>query len=165
MPEFRRNRGGKRKKARSVKVLASEVAGTQRNLAALLAMSKDCPPDKLQAGVVEAARQLPSADAIVMAEMTLPNQHAYLLVMRTIAQRAMAAIAPRVVWKLARKIEDHQEPGDTRLIAEYLKGTGLLEPSTPQTDEEREAKMVRHAKLEKRTLADLKAMVLADKVA
>ena len=128
-------------------------------------MSKDISAKDLASGQIESVRQLPSADQIVMAEMTLPNQHQYLLVMRTVAQRALAAIAPRVVWKLAKKIEDHNEPGDTRLIAEYLKGVGLLEPSTPQTDEEREAKMARHATLEKRTLADLKALVLADKVA
>lgn len=164
MANFRRNRGSSSpsRKRQAVKVLASEVAATRAQLSALLTMSKDCPA-ALAGPIkdVELKRQLPSADAIVMSEMTLPNQHAYLMVLRTMAQRMMAAMAPRVIWKLAKKMEDHKEPGDTRLIAEYLKGMGFLEPGTPLNDDEREAKMKKHAEFETMTLEQLKAAVAA----
>lgn len=166
MAEFRRNRGKRAAKAKAVKVLASEVALTRESVAALMQMSKDCPAAlKGRLDDVELQRSLPTADAIVMAEMTLPNQHDYLMILRTMAQRAMTAMAPRAVWKMARKLENHLEPGDTRLLVEYLKGLGFFEPSAPQTDEERERKMQKHAQLEKTSLEELKRQLQEDKVA
>lgn len=164
MAEFRRNRGpGRkpRKRAGAVKVLASELATARHNLGALLNISSDCPAAlKGPISDAELKRSLPSADQIALAEMGLPQKHEYLMVLRTVAQRMFAGIAPRIVWKAARKMEDHLEPGDTRLIVEYLKGMGFLEPSTPLTDEEREKKMKKHAEYERMTLADLKKQVL-----
>lgn len=166
MAEFRRNRGKRAAKAKAVKVLASEVAVTRQNVAALLEMAKDCP-DALKGPLTdkELQRMLPTADAIVMAEMTLPNKHDYLMILRTMAQRAMTAMAPRAVWKMAKKIENHLEPGDTRLLVEYLKGLGFFEPAAPTTDTEREEKMARHAKLEKTSLEELKRQLQEDMVA
>lgn len=169
MAEFRRNRGSSPKKRRSVKelkVLASDVAQTRQSVTALMTMSKDCPAAlKGPLNDVELQRSLPTCDQIVLAEMTLPQQHSYLMVLRTIGQRALAAMAPRAVWKMARKIEDHLEPGDTRLLVEYLKGMGFLEPSTPLNDDEREAKMRKHADFEKMALEDLKSQVLEGRTA
>lgn len=166
MAEFRRNRGKRAAKAKAVKVLASDVAQTRQSVAQLMEMARDCP-DALKGPItdVELKRMLPTADAIVMAEMTLPNKHDYLMILRTMAQRAMTAMAPRAVWKMARKIEDHLEPGDTRLLVEYLKGLGFFEPAAPTTDAEREEKMARHAKYEKMSLEDLKRQLQEDMVA
>lgn len=166
MAEFRRNRGKRAAKAKAVKVLASEVAVTRHNVAALLSMAKDCPAAlKGPISDAELQRMLPTADAIVMAEMTLPNKHDYLMILRTMAQRAMTAIAPRAVWKMARKIEDHLEPGDTRLLVEYLKGLGFFEPAAPTTEAEREEKMAKQARFEKMSLEELKKQLQEDMVA
>lgn len=167
MAEFRRNRGRKspRKRGGAVKVLASELAQTRHNLGSLFEMAADCPEAmKGPISDVELKRSLPTADQIVLAEMSLPRKHEYLMVMRTIGQRALASLAPRIVWKAARKMEDHLEPGDTRLIVEYLKGMGFFEPSTPMTDDEREKKMKKHADYERMTLDDLKKQVLEGRV-
>ena len=150
-----------RKEATKIKVLASDVARSRSDLASLLVMSKDCPV-AMQGPIqdIELERSMPMADEIVMAEMTLPQKHDYLMIMRTTAQRALAAMAPRAVWKMAKKIEDETEPGNVRLLVEYLRGMGFFEPSTPLTDEERERKMAKHAEYEKMALEDLKAAVL-----
>lgn len=145
-----------------MKVLASKLATARHDLGALLEVAADCPAAlKGPISDVELKRSLPACDEIALAEMTLPRKHEYLMILRTVSERMFSAIAPRVIWKAARKIEDHLEPGDTRLIVEYLKGKGYLEPSTPMTDDEREKKMKKHADYERMTLEDLKKQVLS----
>lgn len=157
-PRPRRRHGPK-----AVRVLASQVAKDRASVHALLALSRDCP-DAMKGPIndVELRRSLPSADKIALAELTLPNQHNYLMILRTMSQRMLAAIGPRVVYKFARKVEDHLEPGDTRLIHDYLVGQGFFEPAAPMTEDERTAKMKKQARFEQMTLSDLMSKVLDD---
>lgn len=107
-------------------------------------------------GLDQPAVVLPQATDIAMAELTIPQKHEYLLVTRTMAQRMLTAMFPRVVYKFAQKIENHREPGDSKLILEYLKGMGGFEPSAPMTEGERKQKMQDNAVFEQMTLEDLK---------
>lgn len=125
---------------------------TQRMLAGVTDATADVP-DALGA----APQGLPTATEIAMAELTLPQKHEYLLVLRTMAQRMLTAMFPRVVYKFAQKVENHREPGDSKLILEYLKGMGGFEPSAPMTENERKRKMSENAEFEQLTLEDLKA--------
>lgn len=137
----------------NVKIVATEAAETRRRLDELVALTQGAPSADVQL-------ELPSADKLVTSEMSLAQQHERLMIYRTIAQRAIYAMAPRLVWKLAKKIEDHTEPGDTRLIVETLKGLGLLEPSAPLSDTEREKKLKRQSELEQMSVEDMKRRLL-----
>lgn len=171
MAEFRRNRAAKpklptKKRERAAKALAKRVESTRGNVLKMLELFKGTP--HLTGAVVEDVMiqmKMHTCEDAVVAQMALPQRHEILLVQNMMAQRSLASMDLPAVWKMARKIDDHMEPGDTRLLVEFLKGRGLLVPSTPLNDDEREAKMKKRADFEKMTLEALKNEVLEGRVA
>lgn len=166
MAEFRRNRGRQTYGAKRVKVMASKVAAVRRETNELFELAK-LIPEALAGELKDKEKQIElfPAHEVGLSELALPNDFVRLMARRTIAQRMMVAALPKLVYNALRKAEDHLFPGDTRLIVEMLKGSGILEPSLPMTDDEREAKMKKHADFEKKSVEELKAMVLAGRAA
>lgn len=75
------------------------------------------------------------------------------------AQRALHALAPLVVLRMAEKIDNDQAPGSTRILVELAKGLGLLAPAEPVSTASREG-LLSLEEERRRPVEDLKAEVL-----
>jgi hypothetical protein len=97
-------------------------------------------PEGTDPSVMEAARaalgELKATDvAAAMMTANVPGEMSLVLWNR--ARRALFALAPVVVMRLADKIDDATAPGSERILSEVAKGLGLLVPGEPQDEEKR----------------------------
>lgn len=105
---------------------------------------------------------MPSARSMVLAslggglkkELVLQGYHA--------ALATLHALAPKLVYLAAWKLDDDKAPGSTRLLIELLRGLGLLQPAQA-VDTTRRMEQVDFERLKERALKDpaaLKAEIL-----
>ena len=91
-------------------------------------------PQDVDEGTVEIAKrtisELKATDvAALMLTENVPGDVA--LVMWNRARRALYALAPVVVMRLADKLDNAQAPGSERILSEVARGLGLLVPGEP----------------------------------
>lgn len=104
-------------------------------------------------------RAIPSARNLVLGTFTGALDATLVLSAYAKAQRAIHALAPLVVLRVAEKIDNDQAPGNTRLLLELLKGLGLLAPAEPVAPSKRVTLLdLDHER--KKPVADLKREVL-----
>ena len=87
--------------------------------------------DELRAAASAAERAIPTAHSLALAALSADVTKDVVLAGYARAQRAIHALAPLVVLRLAHKIDDDQAPGSTRILIELAKGIGLLTPAEP----------------------------------
>lgn len=90
--------------------------------------------EDLRDAAIQAPRELriPTATEMLVSALTSPSMDKHLVLTlyhRTL--RAIHALAPIVAVVLARKLDDDQAPGSTRVALELAKGIGLLTPAEP----------------------------------
>lgn len=118
--------------------------------------------EELRDAAIQAPRELriPSATEMLVSALTSPSMDKQLVLTlyhRTI--RALHALAPIVAVVLARKLDDHQAPGSTRVALELAKGLGLFMPAEPIAAKQRMDLMDDKA-LRNRSDEDLRNQVL-----
>jgi hypothetical protein len=89
------------------------------------------------AAAKKALTDLKATDMAAAALVTqMPGEAAFVMWNR--ARRALHAIAPLVVMRLADKIDSASAPGSERILSEVARGLGLLVPGAPVDEGERE---------------------------
>jgi len=125
-------------------VTVEDLRRTRRLSAALLVLAGNTPEDELAtlgirpeevrelAASIEATdRAIPTARHTVLATFGGHLTKELVLTGYARAQRALHALAPLVVLRMAEKVDNDQAPGSTRLLIELAKGLGLLTPAEP----------------------------------
>ena len=133
-------------------VTVEDLRRTRRLSAALLVLAENTPaaeletlgikPEEiveLQRAVECADRSIPTARLTVLATFGGHLSKEMVLTGYARAQRALHALAPLVVLRMAEKVDDDQAPGSTRLLIELAKGLGLLTPAEPVSAAKRTA--------------------------
>lgn len=125
-------------------VTVEDLRRTRRLSAALLVLAENAPEAELETlgikpeevaelrrSVDATERLVPTARNTVLATFGGHLSKEMVLTGYARAQRALHALAPLVVLRMAEKVDDDQAPGSTRLLIELAKGLGLLTPAEP----------------------------------
>jgi hypothetical protein len=155
-------------------VMLDDLKVVRRRAAALLVLAKNATDaelenlgilrsevDEVREAADAAERVIPSARNTVLATFSGDLTKELILSAYTRSQKAIHALGPLVVLRLAEKIDDDQAPGSTRVLLELAKGLGLFVPAEPMAAPQR-VSLLSLDELRKQPLSSLKDAVLRD---